>query len=370
MGMMLEPVLRYYEDTKDPLAGELVTKFSRLVIDLMPTFIKDVGQTDSSVATISGILLAGQVLGIPEFSEWAEEAYRNYTAQDYVVDFGWTPENTGRARVKGLLACETCSTVDYLQAAMQLALHRNDIYWDDVERIAMNQLLEGQMLRIDFVERIPEKDIKPSPKMDPRWMTTDHVLERSLGCLSGCSGPNDWVEVGTGANFVQCCFGSGARGLYDTWYYAAQEEGDRIKVNLQFSKRLPSALIVSYMPGKATMEIQMTQPKDLWVRKPGWAKAEPTRILVNGQEQQARLKGSYLDLGHLAGGTVVRVEFPDATVRKTERIGEVEFRTVWRGNAVVEMEPKGEIYPLYQGRNRKDGVTPLPFINHRPVNPL
>jgi hypothetical protein len=133
---------------------------------------------------------------------------------------------------------------------------------------------------------------------------------------------------------------------------------------------LPSALIVSYMAGRATVEIQMTQPKDLRVRKPGWARAEQTRILVNGQEQRAGLKGSYFDLGHLAGVTVVRVEFPEATVRKTERIGEVEFRTVWRGNAEVEMEPAGEIYPLYQGRDRKDAVMPLPFINSRPVNPL
>ena len=80
--------------------------------------------------------------------------------------------------------------------------------------------------------------------------------------------------------------------------------------------------------------------------------------------------GTYFDLGYLGGGIKVRMDFPDETVGKTERIGEVEFRTVWRGNAMVEMEPKGEIYPLYQGRNRQDGVTPLPFINPDPVNPL
>ena len=42
-----------------------------------------------------------------------------------------------------------------------------------------------------------------------------------------------------------------------------------MQVNLQFSKRLPSAVITSYMPGKATLEIEMTQAKKLWVRKPG-----------------------------------------------------------------------------------------------------
>jgi hypothetical protein len=36
------------------------------------------------------------------------------------------------------------------------------------------------------------------------------------------------------------------------------------------------------------------------------------------------------------------VEFPDETVHKKERIGSVEFNTVWRSNAVVKMQP-GEI---------------------------
>lgn len=87
-------------------------------------------------------------------------------------------------------------------------------------------------------------------------------------------------------------------------------------------------------------------------------------------ERRARLEGSYFDLGRPGRGSVVRVEFPSQTARKTERIGEVEFQTVWRGNAVVEMEPQGEIYPLYLGRDRQDGVVPLSYINSRPVDPL
>ena len=111
MGYMLMPVMRYYEDTKDPVAAEMATKFSRLVIDLMPDFAKNIGQTTSGLATASGILYAGQVLGIPEFKSWAEGIYQQFTAFDYIPDFGWTPENTGRPRVKGKLCCETCTTV-------------------------------------------------------------------------------------------------------------------------------------------------------------------------------------------------------------------------------------------------------------------
>lgn len=370
MGMVLLPAIRYYEDTNDPLAAELCDKFSRLLVDLMPRFAENLWHTHMSLATVSGVFRTGKVLGVREYQDWAENVYTNFISRPYLPDFGWTPEISSRPRKPGYLGCETCGTVDYLELTLQLAQGRDEKYWDRAERIAMNQLLEGQMLHVDFVDRIPANAKTPLPK-EPQWfLTTDHVMNRSMGCFAIDSGPNDWVQMGIGARSLQCCFGSGPRGLYDVWYYAAQEKGDTVQINLQFSKRLPSAVITSYMPGKATLEIEMRAGKKLRVRKPGWAQVERTRIVVDGKEKQAHLEGSYWDLGYVGGGTKVRVEFPEETVRRTERIGEVEFRTVWRGNAVVEMDPKGEIYPLYQGRDRQDGVTPLLFVNPHPINPF
>jgi hypothetical protein len=34
----------------------------------------------------------------------------------------------------------------------------------------------------------------------------------------------------------------------------------------------------------------------------------------------------------------------------------VKFATTWRRNAATEMGPAGEIYPLYQGRERQEAV--------------
>jgi len=36
------------------------------------------------------------------------------------------------------------------------------------------------MLRIDFVDRLPAKVIKPLPQTDPKWFTTDHVTYRAV----------------------------------------------------------------------------------------------------------------------------------------------------------------------------------------------
>ena len=54
-----------------------------------------------------------------------------------------------------------------------------------------------------------------------------------------------------------------------------------------------------------------------------------TDITSEGKEWKARLQGSYFDLGRLGRGATARIEFPDRTTRKTERVGEVEFTTVW-----------------------------------------
>jgi Beta-L-arabinofuranosidase, GH127 len=370
MGLFLIPVTRYYEDTGDPLAAEMVTKFSRLVIDLMPNFSKEIGQTHSALATASGIFRAGQLFGISEFKDWGEDVYQKFIALDYISDFGWTPDATSQPRVKGRLCCETCTTVDFLEMALQLARDRDEKYWDHAERIAMNHLLEGQMLRVDFLHKLPASIKKPLPDMDPKWFTTNHVASRALGGFGSFFGPNDWAQVGDTIWGVQCCFGSGPRGLYDAWYHAAREVGDTVTVNLQFSKRLPSAVITSYMPGKASIEVQLTQSKKLLIRKPGWAAGEECKIRVNGKERTAAMRGAYFDLGGLDSGSRVRIDYPDKTRQRTERIGEVEFRTIWRGSAVVEMEPAGEIYPLYQARNRQDGVVPLSFVNSNPIDPL
>ena len=114
----------------------------------------------------------------------------------------------------------------------------------------------------------------------------------------------------------------------------------------------------------------MTRSRRLVVRRPDWAEAGETMVTVNGKAVTPEMQGAYFDLGRLSRGTDVRIDFPDRLIHKKETIGDTEFSTTWRGNAVVRMEPAGEIYPLYQDRERKDGVIPIPFANAKPINPF
>lgn len=56
----------------------------------------------------------------------------------------------------------------------------------------------------------------------------------------------------------------------------------------RFSKRLPSAVVTSHMPGAPIVEVEMTAAKELRVRQPGWAAEAETRVLVDGTERKPR----------------------------------------------------------------------------------
>lgn len=284
-GMFFLPMMRFYEVTGDERASEFVRKAGKLIVDKMPDFSEHINHTHFNMATVSGILKCGATMNIPEFLQWGEKVYRQFVAQDYIPDFGWTPETATRLRKKDSLGCEACGTTDYIEVAILLARYVNGKYWDDVERIGMNQLLEGQMLQIDFQEKMPKEAMVPLGRIDTKMNTSECVLERCLGGFAGWEGPNDFIQMSANPG-----------------------------------------LMLFYHP---------------------------------------KVEDYYFNFGLLSASTRIRIDFPDKTTTKREKIGEVEFITIWRGNAVIDMQPPGRIYPLYQNRNRIDAVIPHSYRKAR-----
>ncbi len=68
----------------------------------------------------------------------------------------------------------------------------DDIYWDDAEMFARNQLLEQQLTRVDW---IPEPVLRGSFKSDS-WKSYTHVLSRSLGRPCPCDNEKAGVFIG------------------------------------------------------------------------------------------------------------------------------------------------------------------------------
>jgi hypothetical protein len=70
---------------------------------------------------------------------------------------------------------------------------------------------------------------------------------------------------------------------------------------------------------------------------------------INGQEHPLVWEGAYLVVKERRLGDRIVVDYPMRVVTLTDTIkGKGVFRTKWKGNTVVSIDPPGEIYPLFQ----------------------
>jgi hypothetical protein len=279
----------------------------------------------------------------PELVDWARSVF-DKLQELHATRFGWIPESL--SFIHGL-GCETDAMTAQLEIAFLLARHVDDAYWETAERIAMNQLLQQQILDVD-----PLGDAS--------------VL---LGGFASFAAPHDWF-VPEGPYLTQSCHGSGMRSLYNVWYHTAWWEkgsaGTTLRVNLHWSKNLPGARILSHLPESTALEIHLDRPCHVVVRKPDWAAPDQIHVRVATAGESAarpltvKLDGRWLHLGSLDKDTTVALDFPEEVVTRKDVIHDyakdedVTFTTRWRGNAVLSIEPRGPRRPNYTRRARAD----------------
>ena len=84
------------------------------------------------------------------------------------------------------------------------------------------------------------------------------------------------------------------------------------------------------------------------MRIPEWTDVSRVSCCVNGREQDVSLAGRRVQVRNLRKGDEVVVQFPMREVEQFERIGGIPYRLKIKGNTVVDIDPEGNIYPLYQ----------------------
>lgn len=350
-GAVTLPFAQYYQLTKDPEAAEFLDQFIRFIRERATDYNADGsftkrdptnGQVWSRLMTNEGILIYGLASGNQELVNWSRSVF-DQLQKLHGTQFGWIPENLN---FNHGLGCETDSITAYLETAFLLARFVDDSYWDSAERIAMNQLLEQQI-------------VEPDTLGDAGAI---------FGGFASFGGPNDWF-VSEGPYLTQSCHGSGMRSLYNVWYHAAcWEEGPDVpmlRVNLHWSKRLPDAQIISHLPASTTLEIEADRPCAIVVRQPDWADIASTRIEATddgGHTRQvdANLDGRWLKLGRFDRPAHVVISYPDEVTIREDFIrdyrsnSDVKFTTRWRGNMVLDIDPLGARRPNYVRRTQPD----------------
>jgi hypothetical protein len=293
------------------------------------------GHFYARTTTAGGLVRLGLLTGNKEYVQMGERVYNH--AKEWGTSYGWFPEDLMT------MGCETCCIKDMIELAIDLALHVDPRYWNDVERFGRNHLLEAQLLRIDWMNSYNRP--QPFTIEDSDRTTRDHVMERWLGGFAGWSGHNDWVCV---RGMMACCNASGARALYDLWHYGVTRDSDGTSVNLLLSRATDDVIVKSWLPFSGRVDIEIRTDRAVRVRVPDYVDHQSLEVRINDRLSAVEADKAWVRLPHAKRGDMVSMRFALPERSESVYMGYSTYEVAYRGDTVTTIVPPGKVYPLYQ----------------------
>jgi hypothetical protein len=281
---------------------------------------------------------------------------------------GFFPEvTTGTDQHVGSRTSETCEVADMVVAALLLAKLGYGRCWDDADRWARNQPAENQLTETSWLTDSHldySRSRAPVDFFKSGRITTDHVVERTLGGFAGWPSPNDWVSAedwwgGSKQNILStimnCCTASGSRAIFALWRDMLSYENGTLKVNLLFNRASKWADVDSYIPYTGRVDLRAKQSLQLQVRIPEWVKPGEAECDIDGESRKLTWKDRYAKVGKIETGQTARVTFP--IFERTEKcnIEGFDYTFLIKGNDVVQVDPPGKFCPLYLRAHYRTG---------------
>jgi hypothetical protein len=312
---------------------------------------------------LRGLLEYGLVAGDARACEFVRSSYE-YMRHWGIGPIGFIPcwPHMNRDSMEGCLLGDL--------VAMTIKMSRAGIgdYWDDADRIIRNHLAESQYLRRDLLERVMQNSPKAQPQGHPNQVSTDKVLDRTLGTMASYLMPTSNI-----GRTMQCCTCNAARGIAYAWDGILDADGDRVQVNLLLNRASPWLDVNSYLPFEGKVVILNKTARRVAVRIPSWVNRRKIQASVNGSRRQAGWIGAYQVFDDLKPGDAVQIEFPvlQQTVHLTAKTGpkgpnqNTTYAITFRGNTVVDITPRDQspaAYPMYQRDAMKADKAPMKTV--------
>jgi hypothetical protein len=292
--------------------------------------------------------------GDNDLLEFSRRAYE-YARSQGSRTVGFYPETTHQnPQVQ-----ETCALTHMPGIAAILSLAGVGDYWDDVDRMARNQLAENQLTDYDWVYKMAESIPDYHTPTPANYDGLRDVGHRLLGSFAGFASANDYFTPLSHAPgpFVGCCTGNGARALYYVWENIVREKDGRLDVNLLLNRASRWADVDSYLPYEGRVDIKVKKAETLFVRIPEWVEPAKVQCEVANKPVALRWNGRFASPGKMAAGRTVVFRFPVSETTVHERVGSLDVTLVLRGSTVVAISPQGKYHPLYQRAQYRTGVT-------------
>lgn len=358
-GQPIEPLVRYYEAKRNEEALDFAGKLVRGLLKAPIHFFEPSGaftlhkepfhfafHVHSHTAALIGLLRYAIVTGDEELIGLGQRAY-DWIKKHSSTSFGWTCEHYPYTTLQRDHQ-EVCCMTDVLNLAVLLAEAGYERYWNDVERISRNHLVESQITSTEIYEPILVTFKHEIRKVQPEqgWHSYDNILERMVGATPGSGSANELFTTG-GFGASGCCSPHMNKGFYLTWSHIITRKPGRIRVNLSLNFNSPWVEVHSFRPYQGKVEVILKEEAALSVRIPDWVDKWDVKVSVNGEEAPFKWEGDYVRLEKVHKGQKVTVEYPLRKEWIREDVGTASFDFRWRGDTVVEIKPKGRIVPLY-----------------------
>ena len=158
---------------------------------------------------------------------------------------------------------------------------------------------------------------------------------------------------------MHCCTGNAARALFYVWDSIVVPEAGCVRINLLLNRASPWVDVDSHLPYEGRVCLHIKKAPTIALRIPQWTRREEVRCKVNDAPRAFQWAGNYIEIRGLTPGDTVCVTFPQFETQFFRMIGENIYRLTMRGDTVIEIDPEGELYPLYQRSAFRQKSAPL-----------
>jgi hypothetical protein len=342
---ILEPIVRYLEQTNDPA----VRKFAESFADgLIAGIQKNLGanriRDDGSFAGYNCHLHMRAVLGVARlglltknarYLDWSRKVYDWLITQG--TDWGWFPEGPGAAN------SETCATGDMTAIAACLASAGRTRYWDDVERFVRNYCRQAQF----FVTPKYEAFYRQVHKDDPNVGEGLRLVRDFEGGFVARLTPNS-LTIGPTMNMMGCCPPEAMRAIHVAWQNVVRESNEGVFVNLRLNHDAPQARVISFGLTSGQMTVVAKKNAHYFLRPPCWTPREQLTAYRGGVATKPTWKGDYIAFENVKSGEELAIVYPVLRFRQSIDAGGKRYAYQWVGNTVLAVDPPGEGLPLFQ----------------------
>ncbi len=308
---------------------------------------------------LRGILEYAWAAGDERAAEFVRRAYE-YTLSQGIPRMGWI-----NCYPAGVDHVEGCALGDLVALGVRLSDYGLGDYWDDVDAVARNQLVEQQLTRPDFLERVSQNATGQCCEQAPagQLFFAEDIFTRTLGIYGGTALPTSIPSVWV----MHCCTSNATQGLYYTWEGALRSRGTTAEVNLLLNRASAMLDVDSFLPFEGRVQMRNKTARRLAVRIPYWVRRSELALTLNGAPFIPEWIGNRVVVEALQPGDVITLTFPVIQQRLAYTVNansphEQVYTLDLRGSTVVDISPRDDSpdsYPLYLREGMKAESAPL-----------